>query len=203
MIKKTIAFDLDGTLIDVSLRDFQIYSDLVIWLGGQPMPYEKYWPLRRRKTDIHKILYDSEISGDDLIEVFLRERGNRMEEPRYLRLDTTFPNVVNFLSDLSSKYNVCILTKRYNKINTRNQLHALGLADFKCYITESDKGKVMLEIPNLYMMAGDTESDIVPAKQMGIVSVAVLSGIRDLSLMIKMSPTYILDYVTDISKIEL
>ena len=28
-MKQAIAFDLDGTLIDVSIRDYQIYKDLV------------------------------------------------------------------------------------------------------------------------------------------------------------------------------
>ena len=34
MDKQTIAFDLDGTLIDVSIRDYQIYVDIINELGG-------------------------------------------------------------------------------------------------------------------------------------------------------------------------
>ena len=33
----TIAFDLDGTLIDVSERDYRIYSDILLKLGYNPI----------------------------------------------------------------------------------------------------------------------------------------------------------------------
>lgn len=203
MRKKTIAFDLDGTLIDVSQRDYNIYSDLVIGLNGQPISFDIYWQLRRKRTDIHKILYYSGISTDNAVSFFIQEREHMMENPKYLRLDTKFPKVDNTLLNLSCKYDICILTRRNNQTSTKEQLQTLGLSDYPCFITNSDKEQEMHRITNIYAMVGDTESDIIPANRIGIISVAVLSGIRDLSLLETMSPTYILNSVADLSRLAL
>ena len=42
MAMKTVAFDLDGTLIDVSERDYRIYSDILLKLGYNPIVKKEY-----------------------------------------------------------------------------------------------------------------------------------------------------------------
>ena len=74
MKNNSIAFDLDGTLIDVSLRDYKIYTDIVRSLNGMPMKYDMYWPLRKNKTDIFYILEQSGIFNDMETKYFLKKR---------------------------------------------------------------------------------------------------------------------------------
>ena len=40
---KTSAFDLDGTLIDISGRDFRIYADILTELGYKPIEKKQYF----------------------------------------------------------------------------------------------------------------------------------------------------------------
>lgn len=200
-MKKAIAFDLDGTLIDVSRRDYQIYSDLVIRLGGMPLSYSEYWPLRQAKTDIHQILADSGIISNDQVSEFLAERRFLMESSEYLAIDKMFPGTLEVLNSLSQNFEIHILTIRHNRINTENQLHVLKLDKYHYHIVDGNKEYTMLQIPNLCFMVGDTENDILPANNIGIKSVAVTTGIRNRELLLEMNPTYILEGLSKISNI--
>ena len=200
-MKKAIAFDLDGTLVDVSLRDYCIYKDLVVKIGGMPLAYTHYWRLRQAKTDIHQILADSEVVDPDCITSFLLERKVLMESSEYLKIDKLFPGTLEILNKLSKTFNIHILTIRHNKLNTKIQLRALELDIFKHHIVDGNKEEQMKLIPNLSFMVGDTENDILSANKIGVKSIAVTTGIRNRELLLEMHPAYIvngLDQVSDI-----
>lgn len=199
-MRQAIAFDLDGTLIDISKRDYQIYVDLVIKLGGIPLPFLTYWPLRQAKTDIHQILSDSGILRLDLVETFLLDRKALMETLEYLSVDNLFQDVLQLLNRISDTYEVHILTIRHNKTNTENQLKLLGLDRYTCHIVDGNKELTMRQIPNLCFMVGDTENDILPANKIGIKSIGVTTGIRNRQLLVKMNPTYIVDSLDEINR---
>lgn len=197
-MKKAIAFDLDGTLIDVSKRDYQIYSDLVIKLGGAPLLYSVYWPLRQAKTDIHQILEESGIYCKDKIGMFLIERKALMESAEYLTIDKLFPGTLDFLDSLSKDFEVHIITIRHNQENTKDQLKSLGLDRFNCHIVQGNKEEQMRFIPNLCYMVGDTENDILPANNAGVKSIAVTTGIRNKELLSEMNPTSMVDSLSGV-----
>lgn len=197
-MRKSIAFDLDGTLIDVSKRDYQIYADLVNKLGGTPLSYPVYWPLRQAKIDIHQILVDSHITSDEQIDVFLVERKALMESMEYLSIDELFPDSISVLDKLSKDFDIHILTIRHNKSNTESQLRSLGLDRYHCHIVSGNKGEQLRLIPNIYMMVGDTENDIIPSNSVNIKSIAVTTGIRNRELLLKMNPSYIIDSLSQI-----
>lgn len=44
---RTIGFDLDGTILEVGLRDYQIYYELITEENGKAIPFEEYWLLRK------------------------------------------------------------------------------------------------------------------------------------------------------------
>lgn len=200
-MKKAIAFDLDGTLIDVSIRDYKIYKDLVDRLGGTPISYDDYWPMRQAKTDIHKILEDSNICDSNDIDYFLTNRKTLMENLEYLRVDPIFPKVKDLLADLSEDYSIYILTIRHDRQNTEEQLRALGIDQYNNIIVEGNKEQQMILIPNLCFMVGDTENDILPANNVGIVSIAVTTGIRNRELLQDMNPKYIIDNIEEVKDI--
>lgn len=201
MMRAAIAFDLDGTLIEVSHRDYKIYADLIAEIKGLPISYTPYWTMRRAKTDIHSILSQSGIDSERGVEYFLTERKKRMERADYLALDTLFPSVDDTLRCLDQEHDVYILTIRHNKENTIQQLSTLGIDRYRSYIVDSDKKSAMSKIPNLQFMVGDTENDILPANELGIKSIAVTTGIRNESLLEAMRPTHIVESLEDIPKI--
>lgn len=201
IVKQAIAFDLDGTLVDVSIRDYQIYKDLVNRLGGNPISFDEYWPLRRARTDIHKILEDSGIHNSGDVDFFLINRKSLMEDKGYLRLDRIFPDVNELLSDLSKDYLIYILTIRHKRQNTEAQLQLLGINQYNNVIVEGNKEQHMSLIPNLTYMIGDAENDILPANNLGITSIAVTTGIRNRKLLQEMSPKYIIDNIAEVKDI--
>jgi len=196
---KTIALDLDGTLIDVSERDYRIYADILLRLGYSPISKDEYWPLRRNITDIHYILSLSGLVSEEDVSAFLKERKALMEAWSYLRIDKPFDDVKETLSRLNKEYNLIILTKRYDREVTKRQVSELGLTDFaELMIVTDSKEEAMRGINNLYAMIGDTENDIVPANNVGIKSIAVTTGIRNKEKLSVYSPSVIINHLSEV-----
>lgn len=199
MSMKTVAFDLDGTLIDVSERDYRIYSDILLKLGYDPITKKEYWPLRRDITDIHHILSLSGLVSDEDVSFFLKERKALMEEWSYLSIDQPFEDVITTFAELSKRFNLIILTKRYNSEDTERQVTELGFAKYAelTIVTES-KEEAMSKIDNLVAMVGDTENDIVPANNIGIKSIAVTTGIRNAEKLSTFNPAIIVNSLSEV-----
>lgn len=102
---------------------------------------------------------------------------------------------------LSHRYRIFILTIRHNRSNTIRQLMSLGLDKYHTYIIEANKKETMEQIPDLRIMVGDTENDILPANEIGIETIAVTTGIRNESLLKAMRPTLIVDSLGDIKNL--
>lgn len=200
MHKTVIAFDFDGTIIDISRRDYAVYHDLVQDLSGSILPFEIYWPLRRKRTDINLILAKSGVTDTERINIFLQQRASLIEDVKYLVLDTVLPRVVNTLKLNSSWITPYLVTTRYNENNLRWQLEGLGLNIVfeDIIIAEKDKTKFYSGVNNLSLIVGDTEKDIDAANTLGIKSVAVLSGIRDADIIRLSRPTFIEESVASI-----
>lgn len=195
----TIAFDLDGTLIDVSERDYRIYSDILLKLGYNPIAKKEYWPLRRDITDIHYILSLSGLVSEEDVSFFLKERKKIMEEWFYLSIDQPFEDVITTLTELSKRFNLIILTKRYNSEGTERQVTELGFNKYAelSIVTES-KERAMSKMDNLVAMVGDTENDIVPANNIGIKSIAVTTGIRNAEKLSTYNPSIIVNSLSEV-----
>lgn len=197
-MKEALVFDLDGTLIDVSKRDYAIYCDIINELGGKCIEFKPYWEMRRARTDIHLILSKSDIHDTETIDLFLSERKSRMEEWSYLQYDKLIPEVDYVLNLLSNKYDIHILTIRHNIENTVKQLISLGLDKFYYHIVDHNKKNTLITIPHVKAMVGDTENDIIPAKELGLPTIGVLSGIRNMELLRLLTPSKIIPTVAEL-----
>ena len=56
--------DLDGTIVDAKIRQYFVYKSCMDKMNCLPLEIEKYWKLKRRKTEIQELLSASDESAD-------------------------------------------------------------------------------------------------------------------------------------------
>ena len=200
---RAIAFDLDGTLLDIKLRDYAIYSDLLLQYGYLPLEREIYWELRRSRYNIFSLLAMSNFVEENQVADFLRKRQEMMEQLHYLKYDQLFLNVKDVLLELKRQYNIYLVTTRLNAANTQWQLESLGLYEIldEVYIAGKDKYYTYRKIDNLDFVVGDTENDICAAQKLQVKAVGVTTGIRNRLFLQELHPNYIIDRLTELLKI--
>lgn len=205
-----IFFDLDGTLIDISERYYQLYSEIVKKLGGRPLKKSYYWHLKRSCTHNEKILLKSNLANSK-ISLFDLEFLKNIELPKYLSYDKVFPYTKKILNLLVKKHNLYLVSYRRNTENANKQLTELGLIEkFRgIRIGRLDNDGCVTKVRYIHELArggkklvvGDTDDEILAAQQVEAISLAVLSGIRNRHYLEQLSPDYIVQDIRSIPSI--
>jgi phosphoglycolate phosphatase len=206
-----IFFDLDGTLIDVSVRHHKVYSELVMSYGGTSLPQSTYWDLKRNKITWPEILEKSGLSST-LVPAFLNSFINIIESPDYLKLDVLFSDTIPTLQTLALQNDCFLVSLRRNHENFVAEISWLGLDKFfnKVLTGHSENDgydkkieliSEVLEKGEEALIVGDTEADIITGKNLGLKTVAVLSGIRDREILESLEPDFIINDIRDLIKI--
>lgn len=200
-------FDLDGTLIDVSERHWQVYKAVTETFQGNPLDKSTYWGLKRAKTDWPSILAKSGIDAGKLQD-YLKRFIELIEQPRYLKLDQLFPFTNDVLNSLDG-YELFLVSLRRHEDRLVDELRWLGLYErFSKVITGHTEGEgYELKVKIIHRLTGsepatvvgDTEADVLAAKEAGKTSVAVLSGIRNEDHLRSLDPDFVIE---DISKLK-
>jgi len=205
-----VYFDLDGTLLDVSDRYYKVYSDLMRAFGIQPFSKAEYWRAKRSGRE-EALLRRTRVPPDQ----YYNRRRHMLELTSYLRLDKKSDAVNRVLSKLKrDNHRVILVTLRRSKLNLDRQLQRLGLLErFNIVLQRRDekvepwRAKACLISENLKfgktcsVMVGDTETDILAAKHLGINSVAVASGLRTKTILLPFKPNYIIQRIVDLPDI--
>lgn len=192
-----IFFDLDGTLLDSRERLFRLFTDLT---GQTLLEFEDYWDLKRSMYDHSKILSTYLQYTEENILLFKQEWLNLIETEYYLLLDKPFLFSNTILSTLEKQgHKLYLITARQSKVMLLKQLKMHNLDKFfsEVLVTEAVRTKTQLIIESelglsasdLYV--GDTGVDIQTAKQIGVRSMAVLSGFRNRTILLSYKPDYI------------
>lgn len=205
--KKPIIFDFDGPLLDVSRRHWQVYAEVAEQLGGIPLKKDMYWGLKRQNTPWVEILAKSMISAEKT-KNFLNIFVANIEQPENLAKDNLFPGASEALDTLAKTYRLYLLSLRRSDEGLKQQLKRLGIIDkFHMVLsghTDSEGYKKKIElferVPNYTqaVVVGDTEADILAAKQCELTAIAVSYGIRNRDFLVQLEPDVILNSITEL-----
>lgn len=206
-----IFIDLDGTLVDDTVRQYAAYVETLSLpaMRGVPLPEREYWALRRQGTDWRQLLRKSRLlptKFDDFHERFLARR----EEPDLLALDVLRPGAQTALSKLHTKTPLVLLSLRADEVQLRGQLARLGIERYFAALlwgapplarrvgpnhradTKIRHVRRRYRLPPTEaVLMGDTETDVAVARSFGFECYLVEGGHRDKRLQVKADPDWI------------
>lgn len=207
---KTIYIDLDGTILDISERIYRVYKHILQKHNKKFLLKNDYLKLKRKRIPIEEIL--KKTGSEDIFRQFKREWEKEIESHYYLDLDSLSYSKRNTLLYLKNHYRLVLVTlrkyprrlftqlkrKKIDKIFNKTLVistepHRLkwkfkyrGIKKYGDY----DEGSIII---------GDTETDILAGKKLGIKTVAVLNGMRNRKFLKKYKPDIL---INDFSKIK-
>ena len=199
-----IFFDLDGTLIDSSLRLYGLFQHLV---PSSKLSFDEYWNFKRNKIS-HRSILSEQFSFTDLnIDAFEKEWLTLIETCEWLAMDKPHEGVTEFLKTLSASNNLYIVTDRQFRDQVCAQINKFGWPAFfkQIFVTEQKKEKYELirqsseiRISNEDLFIGDTGKDIQNGKKLGIKTVAVCNGFLNETALLEYHPTMIIGNITQL-----
>lgn len=181
----TLAFDWDGTLIDVWARYYGLYAGSHASAGSpavEPLPESRYRELVRAGEPHYRILQNWR--DPQRYQAFLAYRNERLEQPGQLSLDRCVAGVIPVLERLAGMARLIVVSARDDHAALCAQLDRLGVGALfaavhatAVYGGAEAKARV-LRRERAVAMVGDTEVDLNAASQAGIAAVAVGWGLR-------------------------
>ncbi|RKY33489.1 MAG: hypothetical protein DRP68_02230 [Candidatus Omnitrophota bacterium] len=181
-----IFFDLDGPILDVSQRYYQVF--LAICKRNVVLGKEEFWECKRERISWSEILKKAKVSIPK--ERFMKYWMCYIEMRRYLILDKIQPYVKQVLRFFGKRHILYLVSIRQSKRNLLWQLRKFKIEKYfrkvvHCKHTFNmpwkEKARLVMEFLRPKedgLMIGDTEVDIRAAKIAGIKSIGITNGIR-------------------------
>lgn len=202
--------DFDGTIVDVSSRHYRVYTEALAGVNGTPLTKAEYWQLKRNRVNWPDILTRSDVA-EDLQPAFMEAFISLIENPEMLKLDLVIGDVFQTLKGLSAKHELFLVSLRRHQDRLEKQVTELGLAPYFMKIisghTEYKGYDLKVEIisdlktDESGVVVGDTETDVRAAQALSLISVAVVSGIREEEYLRSLNPDYVIDDMTQLPDI--
>jgi phosphoglycolate phosphatase len=205
--RQLICIDLDGPILDVSERYYRVYSDTITSIGSNPLGREWYWESKRNKTSEPEILAESGARDPDLVRKYIDARAKLIESSTYLFFDQVWPGTREALNILRSHAELALVTMRTSKELLRRQIERVELREaFDCVLAagpgpvanERGERKAQL-VRDCYgneqvtgWFVGDTETDILSGRLLGLRTAAITFGIRTVAHLEAVSPDVML-----------
>jgi len=203
---ETIYFDLDGTLLDVSMRYYRLHCDLCQYLNEEPLPFPSFWQLKRQKATIEQILPKAfpEIRAE-----YTSKWLTLIEAPNYLRYDIILPGTCEVLKELRKKFQLVLATMRWNQVSLEGELLHHGITDLFAQVISRGhindnraKWELIREesafLPTKAIIVGDAEEDIEAGKRLSLGTIAVANGIRTTALLGLMNPDLLIQNLSEL-----
>jgi phosphoglycolate phosphatase-like HAD superfamily hydrolase len=194
-----LVVDLDGTIVDIRPRHYATHLRVTAALALPPVAPSAYWRIKRagRRIPAQDIPAQDNPTGHGYDREFLRT----IEAVDLLELDSPFPGAVEWLTTArTSGFRVAIATRRRNHPRTRLQVKRLAIPnDVLVTASDSKAAAVAAVVPSLpAAWIGDTEEDIDAARALGVLAVAVTSGIRSRSVLLRCKPDVMVASLHDV-----
>ena len=181
--KPRLFLDLDGTLLDSSLRHKKVLDDVLSEFNINISTNNLIGFKKDGKNNVDFMLAQR-INKDTALKI-QKQWVLKIENNENLSKDRLFPDTLNFLSAAIQKYDLYLLTARTNKQAVLSQLTMLGITDFfsQIFIVEPGKNAALektkiLASNNANIMIGDTETDYEAAAANNISFFAINRGFR-------------------------
>jgi phosphoglycolate phosphatase len=208
-MKWMIFLDLDGTLLETSERHYLTYRDIVHRLGIQvSFTKEDFWNRKRGGRKTLSLLPKG--ASERIKKKFKAEWMRNIEKKTYLAHDRLVPGARGSLRKLKHEARIVLITLRHSKRNLLWELDRLKIREYfeeilvgspviekekerliRDYIVRSSSGE------NLAIV-GDTETEIAAGKAVGIVTIAVPTGIRSRAFLRREKPKYMINDLSEL-----
>lgn len=192
---RALYLDLDGTLVDVRRKHYAAYVDTLRELGVAPVAAHEYWRRRREGASNADLLREAAGPCDPR---FLERWVDRVESPDYVRLDSLIPGARSTLASLRRSFELVLVTMRRDRVALDEQLDDLALtrllSDIYCRDGSPDERKTHLIGRHTSAVApgsavvGDSDDDVEAARELGIASICVSSGVRSARYLERLQP---------------
>jgi len=187
-----VVIDLDGTIVDCAPRHYACYADLAREHRIATLDAQTYWNMKRARAPWASIL-DVDAAGlqpDHFADRF----AERIELPRYLALDRMYPDAGAALRRIRAvAHAIFLVTMRRDADRLRRQLARLGIASLfdrviargtsACGSKSGLAAEALPRVGSRTAWIGDTEDDIMAAREAGALACAVCSGLRERRLL--------------------
>lgn len=194
--------DFDGPIIDVSERYYQVYQLCLEKSRNLDRPVKQlskaeFWELKRSRVPEKQIGIESGLDEEQAKE-FAQLRRQTVHTEAFFKYDTLAPGAVSALEKVQQAgVDLAVMTmRRVRELDYAFSQHDLGrfFPKDRCYCLSNDYVKTrdiddkpllmeraLIELPPASdtWMVGDTEADIITAKNHRVKVMAVLCGIRD------------------------
>lgn len=194
--------DFDGPIIDVSERYYQVYKFCLAQIRYPEQPVRQlnkaeFWKLKRSQVPEKQIAIMSGLDATQAQE-FAHLRRKTVHQPLYFGDDCLAQGAVDALEKVQqASIDLAVMTmRRVRELEYAFNKYDLGkfFPKNRCYCLSNDYIKTrdiddkpllmeraLAELPEAdeTWMVGDTEADIITAKNHGVKVMAVLCGIRN------------------------
>ena len=174
-----------------------------------PLPEQTYWDARCSGASNADLVGDV---GAECQRRFKEKWLERVESPSYVRLDTLIPGARATLAGLRESYELVLVTMRQDRESLLEQLDELSLRKFFSAVYSRDGSDEPTSKSNLIRLfddrerddatvIGDSEADVEAARDLGIESVCVSSGVRSRQYLDELEPDEVLNTIVQLPRI--
>jgi phosphoglycolate phosphatase len=210
MCKPKIFIDLDGTILDVSERIYQIYKKILKRYGKKILSKKEYIKLKKEKTSNLEIL--SKTNAEEVLIEFEKEWLENIEKKEFLKLDELSEENRKFLLNTKKDFSFILVTLRRNTDNLLYELKSKKISEIFDKVLVDDNGdtkenwKIKYDLIKSYggynnaIIVGDTKTEIMAGKKLGLKTVAITSGMTSKDVLEKYKPDYLIKNISEIRK---
>jgi phosphoglycolate phosphatase len=177
---RRLLIDFDGTLVDSSRRQFNLFVELS---GINSISFSEYWKAKRSGIKQSELLKNYSLDGSHKHRDFMEKWLKKIEEPKRLREDSLIEGAKAFLLEANKYFQVICITNRQFRNRLLDQMKYLGIEkNFSKILNTSGKtskhclvkSNLTININDIFI--GDSDEDIRAGKELGLFTIGVTSG---------------------------